>query len=139
MNLTVDSSVFVAALRRDEEKSEASFKLLERIQNGEHIAIEPYSVLVEIVSAIRRRTGSEALATRVKEDFLRINNVNFVALDKNAAEAASDIAIALNVRGMDAFLVQVAKRFNAGLVTLDCELANDAKEVIEVKSLEDLI
>ena len=56
--------------------------MLEKIKDGEYIAIEPYIVLIEIVAAIKRRTGSTELAKRVKNDFLAIDTINFTDLDQ---------------------------------------------------------
>jgi predicted nucleic acid-binding protein len=82
----------------------------------------PYSVFVEVVAAIRRRTGSEELATEVKEELLKIENVSFVILDQRAAEDAADIAIQKSVRGMDALVMQTAREYETELVTFDDEM-----------------
>jgi len=66
MMLTLDSSVIVAAFRENEKKHKKCLKLLEKVKNGQHTAVEPYTVLVEITAAIKRRTGSEELAETVK-------------------------------------------------------------------------
>ena len=55
--------------------------------------------LVEVVAAIRRRTGSEDLACEVKKEILEIDNLSFVVLDQKAATEASDLAIQTAVRG----------------------------------------
>ncbi|MGC8931648.1 MAG: hypothetical protein ACP5K6_08995 [Dictyoglomus sp.] len=62
--LTLDSSIIIAALREQEEKHDICFGVLEKVKNGEYIAIEPYIVLVEVTAAIRRRTGSKNLLKR---------------------------------------------------------------------------
>ena len=51
--LTLDGSVFIAALKKDEEYHSESLKLLEEVKNGQYLAIEPLSVLIEIVAAIK--------------------------------------------------------------------------------------
>jgi predicted nucleic acid-binding protein len=89
---------------------------------GEDVAIMPHSVFVEVVAAIRRRTGSEELATEVKEELLKIENVSFVILEQRAAEDAADIDIKKGVRGMDALVMQTAKEYKAELVTFDNEM-----------------
>ena len=66
--LTLDSSVIVAALRRQEERHSECRSLPEKVKDGEFVAMEPYSVLIEVVAAIRRRTGARDLANRVKDD-----------------------------------------------------------------------
>ena len=90
MNICLDSFVIVAALRKQEVHYEAAKKLLEKIKDGEYIAIEPYIVLIEIVAAIKRRTGSTELAKRVNiviqtaKEF----NVLFITLDMEMIEKA---------------------------------------------------
>ncbi|MBI5183069.1 MAG: PIN domain-containing protein [Nitrospinae bacterium] len=69
----------------------------------------PYIVLVEVVSAIRRRTGDKALALEVKKELLSVDTLNFTIVDPESASEASDIAIETGLRGMDAVVVQTAK------------------------------
>ena len=76
MNICLDSSVIVAALRKQEVHHEAAKKLLKCVKDGEHVAIEPCTVLIEIVAAIKRRTGSTELAKRVNNDFLAIERLS---------------------------------------------------------------
>ena len=100
--LTIDSSVIIASLLEKEPRHQEALKIWESILSGESIAIMPYSVLVEVVAAIRRRTGSEDLACEVRKEILEIENLSFVVLDQKAALEASDLAIRTGVRGMDA-------------------------------------
>ena len=139
MNLTVDSSVFVSALRKDEEKHKESLSLFRKIKDAEYIAIEPYSVLIEVVAAIRRRTNDMALAMRVKSDFLNIGSLNFVEIGDILAEDAAEIAAKIGVRGMDALIIQTAKEYNASLVSFDNEMTKRAKEVVKVADIEKFI
>ncbi|MDW7774896.1 MAG: type II toxin-antitoxin system VapC family toxin [Methanosarcinales archaeon] len=138
MNICLDSSVIVAALRKQEVHHEAAKNLLEAIKDGEHIAIEPYIVLIEIVAAIKRRTGSTELANRVKNGFLDIDTINFMDLESTRASDASEIAMNLGVRGMDAIVIQIAKEFNVPLITLDKEMIEKAKSFIDISAVEDL-
>lgn len=71
MLLTLDSSIFVAALRGSEERHKECKALLNMIVEREYVAVEPYSVLVEVVSAAKRRTGSEEFAKEVQRSLLR--------------------------------------------------------------------
>jgi predicted nucleic acid-binding protein len=86
------------------------------------LAILPYSVLVEVTAAIRRRTSSEKLALQVKDELLAIETVSFVVLDDQAAKEAAEIAAKTGVRGMDALVIQVSKEFETQLVTFDDEM-----------------
>jgi predicted nucleic acid-binding protein len=130
--------VIVAALRKQEVHYEAAKNLLEKVKDGNHIAIEPYIVLIEVVAAIKRRTGSTELAKRVKNDLLAIDTINFTDLESTRANDASEIALNLGVRGMDAIVIQTAKEFNIPLITLDKEIIEKAKSFVDIRSVDDL-
>jgi len=137
--ITLDSSVIVAALREQEEKYEACKKLLERVKNGEFAALEPYTVLVEVVAAIKRRTKSESLAERVKNDLENIDTIKFLDLISSRANSAAEIAKETGVRGMDAIVIQISKEFNAPLVSLDEEMAKRAELVVKIVNIDDVV
>jgi predicted nucleic acid-binding protein len=120
--LTIDSSVIISSLLENESRHGEAMQVWDAVITGGDVAIMPYSVFVEVVAAIRRRTGSEELATEVKEELLKIENVSFVILDQKAAEDAADIAIQKGVRGMDALVMQTAKEYETELVTFDDEM-----------------
>lgn len=120
--LTIDSSVIIASLLENESRHGEAMRIWDAVIAGGDVAIMPYSVFVEVVAAIRRRTGSEELANEVKEELLKIENVSFVILDQRAAEDAADIAIQNGVRGMDALVMQTAKEYETELVTFDDEI-----------------
>ena len=120
--LTIDSSVIIASLLENESRHGEAMRIWDAVIAGGDLAIMPYSVFVEVVAAIRRRTGSEELANEVKEELLKIENVSFVILDQRAAEDAADIAIQNGVRGMDALVMQTAKEYETELVTFDDEM-----------------
>jgi len=130
--------VIVAALRKQEVHYEDAKNLLEKVKDGNHIAIEPYIVLIEIVAAIKRRTGSTKLAKRVRNDFLAIDTINFTDLESTRANDASEIALNLGVRGMDAIVIQTAKEFNIPLITLDKEMIEKAKSFVDIRAVDDL-
>ena len=109
--LTIDSSVIIASLLEKEHRHHEACQIWESILSGENVAIMPYSVFVEVVAAIKRRTGSEDLANDIKKELQNIENVSFVVLDQKAAEEAANIAVQVGVRGMDALVIQVAKEF----------------------------
>ncbi|WP_196214140.1 type II toxin-antitoxin system VapC family toxin [Methanolobus vulcani] len=138
MHLCIDSSVIVAALRRQEKDHLSALELLRKIKDQEHIAIEPYTVLVEVTAAIRRRTGSKELATRVKNDLIELGSFRFVDLDTFSSSSAAEIAADIGVRGMDAIVIQVAKEFGIPLITLDVEIVEKAKRIVEIPDLNSL-
>jgi len=136
--ITIDSSVIVASLLDREKKHNECRNLLEKVKNGEYIAIEPYIVLVEIVAAIKRRTGSSYLAERVKEDLCNINSIVFLDIMSTRAHQAADIAQEIGVRGMDAIVIQIAREFDVPLVSLDREMLERSKSIIVTRDIEEL-
>jgi len=98
--LTLDSSVIIASLLKNEPRHREALKIWSTILSGNNVAIMPYSVLVEVVAAIKRRTGSESLAMEVKQELLNIETISFVILDDKSAVEAADLAAKTGVRGM---------------------------------------
>jgi predicted nucleic acid-binding protein len=125
--LTIDSSVIIASLLENESRHDEAVRIWDTVIAGRDAAIMPYSVFVEVVAAVRRRTGSEELAIEVKEELLKIENVSFVILDQRAAEEAADIAIQKGVRGMDALVIQTAREYETELITFDDEMMKKYK------------
>ena len=137
--LTLDSSVIVASLREQEEKHVVCKHLLERVKNGEFVALEPYTVLVEVVAAIRRRTGSEHLAEMIKSGLENIDSITFLDIISSRADDAANIAKETGVRGMDAIVIQIAKEFGSPLVSLDMEMIERSKSVVTTVNIEDVV
>lgn len=128
--LTVDSSVIISSLLEQESRHKEALKIWKRVLAGKDFAVMPFSVLVEVVAAIRRRTGSEELALQVKQALLDAEAVSFIVLDEQAAEDAAEIAAKTAVRGMDALVIQVAKEFGTELVSFDNEMLAKAATVL---------
>jgi predicted nucleic acid-binding protein len=120
--LTIDSSVIIASLLENELRHSEASRIWDNVLAGVDAAIMPYSVFVEVVAAIRRRTGSVELANGIKEALLKIENISFVILDQTSAEEAANIAIKKSVRGMDALVMQTASEYKTELVTFDEEM-----------------
>jgi predicted nucleic acid-binding protein len=137
--LTLDSSVIVAALRQQEEAHQQCLRILERVRDGQHIAIQPYTVLVEVAAAIKRRTGSDELAHRVARDLESFDSFRLVELDAERAGQAVALAVALGLRGMDAVVLQIAKEFETTFVSLDEELALKASTVVATQGIASFV
>jgi predicted nucleic acid-binding protein len=129
--LTIDSSVIISSLLEQESRHREALAIWEEVLSGKIFAVMPYSVLVEVVAAIRRRTGSEDLALEVKKALLEIDSVSFIVIDEKAAEDAADLAAKSAVRGMDALVIQVADEFGTELVSFDHEMMAKAAMFIE--------
>ena len=136
--LILDSSVLVAALRKTEDRHKECLSLMKKVKEGDYVAMEPFTVLVEVVAAIRRRTGSKEIALKVKRELLEIDSLNFLDIDKVAAEEATDIACEIGVRGMDAIIIQTVKAYGTVLVSLDKEIIECARNIVKVKEVADI-
>lgn len=129
-SVTVDSSVIISSLLPDEKRHAEAHIIWAKVLAGETPAVMPYTVLVEVVAAIRRRTGSELLAAEVQKTLENIDALSFVMLDKRSAAKACMIAARTGLRGMDALVVQVAKEYKADLITFDNEMQMKAASVL---------
>ena len=128
--LTIDSSVIISSLLQNEARHKEAFAIWQGVLSGKSLAIMPYSVFVEVVAAIRRRTGSAKLALEVKNELTSIETVTFVVLDDESAMRAAELAAKTGVRGMDALVIQVAEEFDADLISFDEEMMKKAKRVL---------
>jgi len=103
--------------------------------SGTVTAIMPYTVLIEVVAAVRRRTGNKMLALQVKEILLSIESLHFVIIDPESAADAADIAVESGMRGVDAIVVQTAKEYKSILVSLDKEMIEKAAAFVKTRKL----
>lgn len=128
--VTVDSSVIISSLLPAEKRHKEASSIWDKVLSGDFAAVMPYSVLVEVVAAIRRRTGSEILAIEMQKTLEGMETVSFVMLDGRSAARACRIAAKTGLRGMDALVVQVAKEYKAELLTFDEEMQQKAAAVL---------
>lgn len=139
MLITVDSSVVIASLIKEEKFHEQCKTLMDKIFDAEHDAVMPYSVIVEVAGGMKRRTDSEELAERACNDLKNSASVHFIELTEEAALRAAETARKFGFRGMDALVVQTAKDTDAALVTLDEPMSKIAKNIVKVASVEEVI
>ena len=66
-----------------------------------------------------------------------LDAINFMDLESTRASNASEIAMNLGVRGMDAIVIQIAKEFNVPLITLDKEMIEKAKSFVDISAVDD--
>jgi len=129
-SVTIDSSVIISSLLPNEKQHEEACQIWGKVLSGETPSVMPFSVLVEVVAAIRRRTGSELLAVEVQKTLENIPALSFVMLDSRVAAKACRIATKTGLRGMDALVVQVAKEYKSELITFDNEMLQKAALVL---------
>lgn len=136
--MVIDSSVFVAAFREQEEDSEVCLRLIAQIEQGKISAIIPVSVLLEVVAAIARRTSDEELARTIGERIVSCSALSFIDLTIFRTLQYLDLTSELKLAGMDAILVGTAKEFDLPLITLDKEIQRRAKATVRLLSVHDL-
>lgn len=139
MNLTLDSSIIVAALREQEPLHKECKALLQQVKDGKHEAFESVIVPVEVAAAIRRRTDSEMFARQARENLLKLGSFLFFELTESRMNSAARIAEQVSLKGMDAIIAQIAEEKGSILVTLDGEFTGRVKEILAVKDIEILL
>lgn len=128
--ITVDSSVIVSSLVESESRHKEAMKTWGNVLTGKSFAILPFTVLIEVVSAVRRRTRSERFAMEVHSLLLSNGNILFVDINAKISQEASKLAAKIGVRGMDAVVIQVAKEFDTQLISFDNEMMAKASLVL---------
>lgn len=129
--VTIDASVLVAAVLEDEAAHTEAEQVLDVIAGSGVAMHEPVIAIIEVVSAVVRRTGDRALAQRAARYLLRSPAVNVHVLDLPAASHASELAADLRLRAADAMYAAVAHQYDCQLITLDGELIGRARPVID--------
>ena len=130
--MVVDASVWVSALVLQEpHHADSSRWLDEQVASLAPLTI-PSLFLAELAGALRRRTGSAAVARRAIQEVISTPGLRIVEIDLPLAQHATEIAVELAVRGADAVYVAVARRFDLPLVTWDQEVQTRCAGFIEV-------
>lgn len=119
---TLDSSVIVSYILKDESNSYQAKELLNNIAENESKIIIPTTVLVEIVSAVKRRTGSSELAERILEHFSNAPGFIYIEINLQNVIKSSQIAVKYGLRGMDSLIVQISEEYKTELITFDLEI-----------------
>ncbi|MDP2366459.1 MAG: type II toxin-antitoxin system VapC family toxin [Ignavibacteria bacterium] len=120
--LTLDSSVIVAYLINEDEHREFVFAIWDKIFTEEIDVFIPVTVLSEVVSAIKRRSGSKSFSEEVKNLMLNSSRLQLIDVNLERSAKAADIAIKYGLRGMDSLIVQISEEYKTELITFDREI-----------------
>ena len=120
--ITLDSSVIISYLIDEEIHRKKNEQIWNKLFLENSLVIIPNIVLVEVVSAIKRRTGSDKTAKNVKELILTTRQFQIVELTNDLSLRATDISIKYGLRGMDAILAATSEEFKTELITYDNEI-----------------
>lgn len=137
--LTLDSSVFVSAFVKDDLFRLAALQIFKKIFSGEYHVSTSAIVPVEVCGVISRRVGVDK-AVKVKNQLDKWEDMNFISyveVDAERRREAADLAVKLQLRGMDALVVQAAKEKKAVLATFDEEMAEKSKKIVKVFTFTD--
>ena len=137
--VTLDSSVLASAFLKEDRFRPMALRVVEKVFLGRYHVATSAIVPVEICGAISRRAGVDK-AVSVKRQLDKWENMKFIAysdLSGRRRKEATEIAVKLKLKGMDAIVIQAAKEKKAVLVTFDEEMAEKAKTTVEVLALKD--
>jgi predicted nucleic acid-binding protein len=87
-------------------------------------------VLVEVVAAIRRQTGSEQAALEVEETLLAVDGIVFLDITRKTARDAARLAASIGLKGMDALVVQTALEHRTQLVSFDERMLRKSRSIL---------
>jgi predicted nucleic acid-binding protein len=132
--LTIDASVWVASDPAvGEAHADAIAFLGAAIRGGEPLH-QPAITLVEVASALARRTGDADLARRGAALIAQLPGLVVHPLDAGGAARAAALAATTKLRAADAVYASVALENGATLVTLDDELSDRCPAGLDVLS-----
>jgi len=138
--VTLDSSVLVSAFVKEDRFRPVAFRVMEKVFLGQYHVATSAIVPVEVCGAVSRRAGVDK-AVLVERQLDKWESMNFFAyseLSRRRRREATEIAVKLKLKGMDAIVIQAARERKAVLVTFDEEMAEKAKTTVEVLALKDL-
>ena len=131
---TLDSSVLVSALVKEDVFRTTARRIMEKIFEGQYHVTTSAIVPVEVCGSISRRAGVNK-AILAKNQLFKWESMNLIAFSEltgKRREEATELAIKLKMSGMDAIVVQAAKEKGGVFVTFDEEMAEKAKTTVEV-------
>jgi predicted nucleic acid-binding protein len=134
--ITIDASVFVAAVDADEPTRQMARRLLSAVTASEAPIHQPTLTLVEVTAALARRSADTSVAMQAGAALVAMPGLVLHHLDLDAATDAAAVAVAARLRGADATYVAIAVRTGSTLVTLDVELLERAATLVPVATPE---
>ena len=128
--VTIDASVFVAADAADEAGRDSARAFLREVLSGGLAVHQPALCIVEVTSAVARRTNDPHIARNAALRLLELPGLVVHTLDIDAAVEAAGLAGRTRLRAADAVYAAVALQHGTDLVTLDVELRERAAPVV---------
>ncbi|HTQ99552.1 MAG TPA: PIN domain-containing protein [Candidatus Acidoferrum sp.] len=133
--MVIDASVWVAAFLPYEPNHKAAQRCIAELSTSSEPTELPTLALVETCGAIARRTNSADAAQQIRQFLVSQHWISFFAVDSGLVSVASDIAINHKLRGADAIYVALAKMRSQPLISLDAEIIQRSKSIVECQVL----
>lgn len=134
MNVTVDASVWLAALSPVEHEHPSSASLISALIARAVQLHQPGLFVIEVCATVARRTQDRRLALLAARTTLATPGLVVHELDHRLAALAAEVAATCALRAADAVYVATAQNAAATLVTLDRELRERAETVALVRT-----
>jgi predicted nucleic acid-binding protein len=128
--VTIDASVLVAVDAADESGRDDARAFLRRVVETRLPIHQPSLAVVEVTSAVVRRTLDASIAREAAMRLLDLPGLVLHALDAEDAVHAAGLAGQTRLRAADAVYAAVTLRAGTDLVTLDVELHERAASVV---------
>ena len=132
--VTIDASVWLAALWAHEPGHAAAAQVLAEIDRQQIRMVQPMLFLPEVCGAVRRRTGREDMAAALTDVLLRSPLMTMSPLTLDVATESAACAVRLGLRGADACYVATSRLEQTTLITLDIEVIERARVLAHVWS-----
>jgi predicted nucleic acid-binding protein len=132
--VTIDASVWLAALWAHEPGHAAAARVLAEIDRQQIRMVQPTLFLPEVCGAVRRRTGREDMAAALTEALLLSPLMTMLPLTLDVAAESAACAVRLGLRGADACYVATSRLEQTTLITLDLEVIERARVLVDVRS-----
>ena len=134
--MIVDASVWVASVLEEDAHHEVSLAFMHRFVKERQIATVPLLAWAEIAGAVARRTGDTDRGMKVAGFITAKPWVKGVPLETSLAGESMRLAARLRLRGADAVYVALAAISREPLLTLDNEMLERARDVVEALTPE---
>ena len=123
----IDSDVLVASFLESERNHERGREIVDGLENGEYDFHLPTLAIVEVASAIRRRSGLHWMAmlavwSQNVLDWEDAGKPTIYPLDRTRMGLSVSVARRLGLRGSDSVVVALAEELGIPIRTFDNEI-----------------
>jgi predicted nucleic acid-binding protein len=132
VSLTLDASVWLAAMSPAEREHEQCAELVACIKRDSIALHQPGLFVIEVCATIARRTRNRTLALAAGDAAIALPRLTLHPLDLMLTVSAADAAATCALRGADAVYVATARHAGTTLLTLDAEVLNRASSLVTV-------